>query len=849
MYLLDPGQFDSTSAEKKFAEISSQHQQAIQHHLDHSDDVNSDLSPVDEEDINDNILNSVFKTYSTSFGNDINGDTGDTIQTVDRAQTDLVHTFRSSASACLICIENIKKNEAIWNCQCCYAMFHIQCIQKWVREGVYQHAYKTEGEVDTKDIPWHCPKCRSEYKQADCPKRYFCFCGKVQDPSFDPWLVPHSCGQMCGKALKPECGHTCLLLCHPGACPPCPKTIQTKCHCGKQKPKVVRCSVKTWSCGQPCGRKLSCNQHYCKLPCHSGDCPACPMTSKQSCMCGKSSTTRPCASPQWQCDEPCGKLLSCKSHVCERRCHGDQCGACPRAGIRKCPCGKTEFELPCTEDIPTCGDTCGQLLDCGIHTCSQRCHTGPCGACRQMTKKRCRCGQKSKEVPCYKEYLCETKCTIMKDCKKHQCKRKCCDGNCPTCEQVCGKQLSCKNHKCDSRCHRGPCYPCPLTKAITCFCGGTKITVPCGKEKVTRPPRCNIPCKIPPSCHHPTSIPHRCHFNDCPPCRQICGKSLEKCQHLCPVMCHTAIKVLVKENVAKAGPWEGKPVIRQEVIKKPCPPCMVPMATQCLGLHEVLKIPCSELRPLSCGRKCGRTLACTNHTCTKECHVVDNAPDSKMHGDNCEECSSPCLVPRPEGCVHPCPALKCHPGVCPPCKQMIRMRCHCEAMVQHVSCHEWVHADAVTRDKLKACAGECPKILPCSHPCGAPCHPGKCPTGQCKKKVNLRCACRRKKGDAVCMDLKDGKRKLDCDDICEREKLKKKKDEEEKENARLEEEKLKQQAELEEFERKMKGRKRKPRKETSVQNNETFLSKHKKLLIAAIVIPLLGIFAIYLISQ
>jgi hypothetical protein len=43
-------------------------------------------------------------------------------------------------------------------------------------------------------------------------------------------------------------------------------------------------------------------------------------------------------------------------------------------------------------------------------------------------------------------------------------------------------------------CFLGACYPCNETKDITCFCKRTKITVPCGKEKVTKPPRCNLPC-------------------------------------------------------------------------------------------------------------------------------------------------------------------------------------------------------------------------------------------------------------------------------------------------------------------------------------------------------------------
>ena len=36
------------------------------------------------------------------------------------------------------------------------------------------------------------------------------------DPRVDSWVLPHSCGDVCGRKLLPECGHECLLLCHPG---------------------------------------------------------------------------------------------------------------------------------------------------------------------------------------------------------------------------------------------------------------------------------------------------------------------------------------------------------------------------------------------------------------------------------------------------------------------------------------------------------------------------------------------------------------------------------------------------------------------------------------------------------
>ena len=74
-------------------------------------------------------------------------------------------------------------------------------------------------------------------------------------------------------------------------------------------------------------------------------------------------------------------------------------------------------------------------------------------------------------------------------------------------------------------------------------------------------------------------------------------------------------------------------------------------------------------------------------------------------------------------------------------------------------------------------------------------------------------------------------------------------EEEEKEKSRLDEEKKKQEAELAEFERKTKGRKRKQRKEMTVDTKESFLSKHRKLLALSVVIPILAVFAFYLISQ
>ncbi|XP_005090830.2 NF-X1-type zinc finger protein NFXL1 isoform X2 [Aplysia californica] len=817
------------SVEDMFAKARTEHMESAQRYLQGTAE-DLDDSEDEEEDIGSLVLNGVFKSYASSYAND-SGDHDD----VNSAQEKLLHSFRSGTSACLVCIETIKKDEPIWSCVGCYCMFHIPCIQKWVREGVYQKQYSSgefSSDKPTDHIPWFCPKCRHEYSQSECPSQYYCFCGKQRDPKFDPWLVPHSCGNVCGRQLKPNCGHTCLLLCHPGPCPPCPVMGKTKCYCGKSSPRATRCSAREWACGKVCGRTLSCRQHTCPEKCHAGECAPCTKTSLQACCCGKQKSERPCDSVSWKCDKVCGKTLSCGNHVCEEVCHSGRCGECPRSGRRKCPCGKTEFQLPCTEDIPTCGDTCSKPLTCGAHTCTQRCHLGECGQCMQMAVKKCRCGQRQKEIPCYKEFQCDKKCSNMRNCGVHKCNRKCCDGGCPSCEQICGKTLRCRNHKCASRCHKGPCYPCPLTVDISCFCKKTKISVPCGRERETKPPKCKLPCLAPSECHHPARQKHRCHFGECPPCSFVCGQRLKGCEHSCPLKCHDAVKTRFEEKAEKGFPWETTKV-RIEKVAKPCPPCQVPIPTQCLGRHETSDIPCHRVKPYSCGRVCGRKLACGNHVCQQDCHTVTGAPSVHEAGAECPPCDLGCEAKRPKGCNHAC-VKPCHSAPCPPCLIMVRMRCHCQTLVKHIECNKWLAASTQLQDTLKSCGQPCPKEMACGHPCGQVCHSGVCPNvDKCEKKVTLRCKCRRIKKEMVCRQKATAVKPV-CDENCKSNK----KNDDESTKKKEEEEKRKQEAELEEYERMMKGRKKKPRKQREEIVEESFLQKYKLYMVAFMVCAL-----------
>ena len=42
---------------------------------------------------------------------------------------------------------------------------------------------------------------------------------------------------------------------------------------------------------------------------------------------------------------------------------------------------------------------------------------------------------------------------------------------------------------------------------------------------------------------------------------------------------------------------------------------------------------------------------------------------------------------------------------------MIRMRCHCALVVQHIPCDQWSHADDRERQRLKSCHSSCPKMV------------------------------------------------------------------------------------------------------------------------------------------
>ena len=320
---------------------------------------------------------------------------------------DMVSANQLGKLQCLVCMERVRRQDAVWSCSYCYHVFHLLCIQQWARRCEDNTKLLRMKEVfPDMDVSWYCPQCRGGFsvKRDGLPESYDCFCGKVRDPVDDKWVTPHSCGQLCEKPLAGACEHSCTLLCHPGPCPPCPQQVEMACFCGKTS-SSRRCGEPGYTCGQQCRKVLSCGAHRCEAECHDGPCPPCANTSLQTCRCGAVTERRPCAELDFTCGRVCGRPLPCGKHTCPLTCHDGDCASCPNEGARTCPCGRQPVDgIACDEPAPTCGETCDKELACGLHTCQRMCHHGDCGECTQLVNKQCACGRSTQSVPCSEEF-------------------------------------------------------------------------------------------------------------------------------------------------------------------------------------------------------------------------------------------------------------------------------------------------------------------------------------------------------------------------------------------------------------------------------------------------------------
>ena len=81
------------------------------------------------------------------------------------------------------------------------------------------------------------------------------------------------------------------------------------------------------------------------------------------------------------------------------------------------------------------------------------------------------------------------------------------------------------------------------------------------------------------------------------------------------------------------------------------------------------------------------------------------------------------------GCTHPCTIQKCHPGECPDCVSILKIRCHCTLTNVFVKCSQYLMSSRLELETLLCCKDQCPKMLECGHRCTKTCHTGRVENG------------------------------------------------------------------------------------------------------------------------
>ncbi|KAI5848721.1 hypothetical protein DFP73DRAFT_340476 [Morchella snyderi] len=594
------------------------------------------------------------------------------------------------AYECMVCYGGLSRKSKIWNCKCCWAVFHLHCITKWAKQGLDQPPPRSS---DANDEPprrkWKCPACNNPGDEV--PDMYTCWCEKTVQPEVTNNISPHSCGQTCGKArTSPKnCPHACDLQCHAGPCPPCTAIGPIKkCYCGSENSQR-RC-VDTnyeegWSCQKPCDDFMPCGEHTCPKVCHPGTCGACQVESELRCYCGNHMKSIKCCDRKeavlsfesgdqgvaqwegyWNCEKICDRPFDCDKHRCKKICHSQNvlpahCALSPDV-VKSCACGKTNINQlldkprqSCEDPVPTCRKVCQKELKCG-HPCQRTCHDGECGMCMKMVSIICRCGKTSSSSLC------------------HQGE----EGESPQCMCICRAALNCGRHECGDKCCSGE------SKAMERLSSKKKRPLPSSSNDEGIEPEhiCTRPCGRLLKCGTHT-CPMLCHRGNCGNCLEAsfedlscnCGRTVTPA----PVPCG-ASPPACKYQCTRAKDCNHPAVSHPcHLDEEGCPKCPYLVEKICLcGKKPVKSTPCWR-DAVSCGTECGRKLSCGSHLCRKVCHK----------GGQCDEpCKQQCGKPK-SVCGHAC-LDACHaPFQCSedkPCTTKLVLKCACGGLKQEIKC-------------------------------------------------------------------------------------------------------------------------------------------------------------------
>uniref|UniRef100_A0A336MJV8 CSON002769 protein n=1 Tax=Culicoides sonorensis TaxID=179676 RepID=A0A336MJV8_CULSO len=522
--------------------------------------------------------------------------------------------------------------------------------------------------------PGKCPPCPQVVTvscecQISPPKTIRCFEKK--------W----NCYKKCGKKL--DCGHICESTCHEiNKCPPCNKKRVQKCNCGNLSQERY-CYEPPLRCNKICNRFYSCNAHKCEKLCCDGNCGSCIKGLVKTCPCGKQQSSGICTDMITSCGDTCGKVLSCGVHNCISRCHLGPCPDCLEIIEKPCRCGLFKKEVACSKEFTCetkckkmrsckkhpcskkccpdseetlCEKNCGKTLSCGKHKCHSLCgHVGPCYPCNELSEVKCKCGATSKNIACGREKKakppkCRQPCNVKSKCH-HANIHPCHFGPCPPCQEICKETLPC-SHLCASKCHDNvkvhikdpnfkPTVPgevaiekivykkldhpqCESKVPVMCI-GGHEISPwPCWNSK---PSSCGRNCgrkltcgnhNCEKACHSVINVESLEQDENCESCQRGCEKKRpEGCTHPCNKSCH---------------PLSCKPCIA--IIKRPCYCGLIQVQFKCSDFYNDIdnnQLMEQRKKLLTCGNRCPKNYAC-GHRCTSVCHE-GNCPDP----DSCKK--------------------------------------------------------------------------------------------------------------------------------------------------------------------------------------------------------------------
>ena len=123
---------------RTYEQASKAIQDNLKRHLENND--NLSLSDSDEEsEDNTEQIQRLIDGYTRSNSSALDKDF---LKNVVDGLKNVLNT------SCLICISSVKKNDAIWSCSNCFNSFHINCIQKWAKDSIYQQRVQLEDDPD-----------------------------------------------------------------------------------------------------------------------------------------------------------------------------------------------------------------------------------------------------------------------------------------------------------------------------------------------------------------------------------------------------------------------------------------------------------------------------------------------------------------------------------------------------------------------------------------------------------------------------------------------------------------------------------------------------------------------------